>query len=113
LQNTTVFAGFSYGVGWKKRSGENLHIIENATLTAVRCVNEILDVHVRTYAGVVDPDFILMDVNTREHRAHITNQYLEEAIIVRMDWPARSPDFVCLFVSFSAFFQQYLRHIGG
>jgi hypothetical protein len=24
---------------------------------------------------------------------HITNRYIDEATIVRMDWPARSPDF--------------------
>jgi hypothetical protein len=54
-----------------------LHIIENGTLTAVRYVNEILDVHVRT--------FILMDDNAREHRAHITTRYLEEAIIIHVD----------------------------
>jgi transposase len=33
-----------------------------------------------------------MDDNARAHRALITNRYLEEAIIVRTDWPARSPD---------------------
>ena len=26
------------------------------------------------------------------HRAHVTNAYLEHETIVRMDWPARSPD---------------------
>jgi hypothetical protein len=53
-----------------------LHI-ENGTLTAVRYVNEILDVHVCTYAGAVGPDFILMNDNAHAHRAHITNRYLE------------------------------------
>ena len=33
-----------------------------------------------------------MDDNARRHRAHVTNQYLEDATIVRMDWSARSPD---------------------
>jgi hypothetical protein len=41
----------------------NLHIIEHGTLTTVRYVNVILDVHVRTYAGAVSPDFVLMDDN--------------------------------------------------
>jgi hypothetical protein len=68
------------------------HIIENGTLTAVSYVNELLDVHVRTYAGTVGPDFILLDDNPRTHRAHITNRYLDEATIVCMDWLARSPD---------------------
>jgi hypothetical protein len=70
----------------------DLHIIKNGTLSAVMYVNEILNVHVRSYAGADGPDFILMDDNARLHRAHITNLYLEEAAIVRMDWPARSPD---------------------
>ena len=61
------------------------------TLTSVRYVNEILDVYVRLYAGAIGADFILMDDNTRPHRSHVTNQYLEDATIVRMDWPVRPP----------------------
>ena len=70
----------------------DLHVIDNGTLTAERYVNEILDVHVCPYAGAIGPDFILMDDNARAHRARITNRYLEQAAIVRLDWPARSPD---------------------
>ena len=33
-----------------------------------------------------------MDDNARAHRARITDQYLEQATIVLMEWPARSPD---------------------
>ena len=61
----------------------DLHVIDNGTLTALRYVNEILD---------VGENFILMDDNARAHRARITDQYLEQATIVRMEWPARSPD---------------------
>ena len=67
----------------------DLHVIENGTLTALRYVNEILDVYV---AGAVGENFILMDDNARAHRARIIDQYLEQATIVRMEWPARSPD---------------------
>ena len=70
----------------------DLHVIENGTLTALRYVNEILDVYVHPYAGAVGKNFILMDDNARAHRARITDQYLEQATIVRMEWPARSPD---------------------
>jgi hypothetical protein len=70
----------------------DLHIIENGKLTAVRYINVILDVHVRTYAGAVGPDFILIDDNVRAHRAHIRNRYHKEVTIVRMDWPAKSTD---------------------
>ena len=70
----------------------DLHVIDNGTLTALRYVNEILDVYVRPYAGAVGENFILMGDNARAHRARITDQYLEQATIVRMEWPARSPD---------------------
>ena len=70
----------------------DLHVIDNGTLTAERYVNDILDVHVRPYAGAIGPDFILMDENARAHRARITNRYLEQAATVRLDWPAKSPD---------------------
>ena len=69
-----------------------LHVIDNGTLTTERYVNEILDVHVCPYAGAICPDFILMDDNAHAYRARIINQYLEQAAIVRLDWPARSPD---------------------
>ena len=59
---------------------------------ALRYVNEILDVYVSPYAGAVGENFILMDDNARAHRARITDQYLKQATIVRMEWPARSPD---------------------
>ena len=85
--------GLSHGLGGNKCSGEtDLHVIDNGTLTALRYVNEILDVYVRPYAGAVGENFILMDDNARAHRARITDQYLEQATIVRMVWPARSPD---------------------
>ena len=70
----------------------DLHVIDNGTLTAERYVNEILDIHVRPYAGAIGPRFILMDDNARPHRGRVTNQFLETETIVRMEWPARSPD---------------------
>ena len=70
----------------------DLHVIDNGTLTALRYVNEILDVYVRPYAGAVGENFFLMDDNARAHRARITDQYLEQATVDRMEWPARSPD---------------------
>ena len=33
-----------------------------------------------------------MDNNVIFHRAHVTNAFLELETMVRMDWPARSPD---------------------
>ena len=79
-----VWAGIS------AQGKRDLHVIDNGTLTALRYVNEILDVYVRPYAGAVGENFILTDDNARAHRARITDQYLEQATIVRMKWPARS-----------------------
>ena len=70
----------------------DLHIVENGGLTGQRYVDEILDVYVRPYAGAIGPEFILMDDNASPHRANVTIRYLQDATIVRMDWPARSPD---------------------
>ena len=84
--SVVVWAGIS------AQGKTDLHVIDNGTLTALRYVNEILDVYVRPYAGAVGENFILMDDNARAHRARITDQYLEQATIVRMEWPARSPD---------------------
>ena len=63
----------------------DLHVIDNGTLTALRYVNQILDVYVRPYAGAVGENFILMDDNAHAHRARITDQYLKQATIVRME----------------------------
>ena len=82
-----------HGLGGISAQGKtDIHVIDNGTLTALRYVNEILDVYVRPNAGAVGENFILMDDNARAHRARITDQYLEQATIVRMEWPARSPD---------------------
>ena len=50
--------------------------ISAQALTALRYVNEILDVYVHPYAGAVGENFILMDDNVCAHRAPITDQYL-------------------------------------
>ena len=93
-QNMIGLAGGSVMVwaGIIAQGKMDLLVIDNGTLTALRYVNEILDAYVRPYAGAVGENFILMDDNARAHRAHITDQYLEQATIVRMEWPARSPD---------------------
>ena len=55
----------------------DLHVIDNGTLTALRYVNEILDLYVRPHAGAVRENFILMDDSARAYRACITDQYRE------------------------------------
>ena len=93
-QNMIGLAGAQswFWAGISAQGKTDLHVIDNGTLTALRYVNKILDVYVRPYAGAVGENFILMDDKARAHRARITDQYLEQATIVRMEWPARSPD---------------------
>ena len=74
-----VWAGISAQGVWAGISAQgkmDLHVIDNGTLTALRYVNDILDVYIRPYAGAVGENFILMDDNACAHRAHITDQYL-------------------------------------
>ena len=46
---------------------------------------DILDVHVRLYAGAIRDPFILMDDNSRPHTAHAIQEYLEREGIERLD----------------------------
>lgn len=61
-------------------------------LTARRYIEEILANHVVPLAENIGDEFILMQDNARPHTARITKEYLEEAGISVMEWPARSPD---------------------
>ncbi|GFT06001.1 transposable element Tcb2 transposase [Trichonephila clavipes] len=55
-------------------------------------VDEILRPIVVPYAAAIGDDFILMDDNCRPHRANLVEDFLFEEGIVRMEWPASSPD---------------------
>ncbi|GFW54459.1 transposable element Tcb2 transposase [Trichonephila clavipes] len=44
------------------------------------------------YAAAIGDDFILMDDNSRSHRANLVEDSLFEEGIVRMEWPACFPD---------------------
>ncbi|GFW19303.1 transposable element Tcb2 transposase [Trichonephila clavipes] len=60
--------------------------------TARRFRDEILRPIVVPYAAAIGDDFILMDDNIRPHRANLVEDSLFEEGIVRMEWPACSPD---------------------
>ncbi|XP_041354587.1 E3 ubiquitin-protein ligase rnf213-alpha-like [Gigantopelta aegis] len=63
--------------------------------TGVRITPQTLRnrLHAANFRGsAIGPEFVLMDDNTRSHRARIVRDYLEEETIERMDWPAVSPD---------------------
>ncbi|GFX64513.1 transposable element Tcb2 transposase [Trichonephila clavipes] len=69
-----------------------LYIIRDGPLTARRYRDEILKPIVVPYAVAIRDDFILMDDNYRPHRANLVEDFLFEEGIVRMKWPACSPD---------------------
>ena len=81
-----VWAGISRG----GRIG--LHIVMRGTIASVYDKGDILDVYVRTYAGAIRRQFIFMDDNARPRRARVVEEYIQQETIVRMDWPACSPD---------------------
>ncbi|GFU16056.1 transposable element Tcb2 transposase [Trichonephila clavipes] len=71
---------------------KDLYIIRDGSLTARRYRDEILRPIVVPYAAAIGDDFILMDDNCRPHRANLVEDFLFEERIVRIEWPACSPD---------------------
>ncbi|GFY09721.1 transposable element Tcb1 transposase [Trichonephila clavipes] len=70
----------------------DLYIIRDGPLTARRYRDEILRPIVVPYAAAIRDYFILMDDNCGPHRANLGENFLFEEGIVRMEWPACSPD---------------------
>ncbi|GBM79360.1 hypothetical protein AVEN_236088-1 [Araneus ventricosus] len=81
-----VWTGISLG------GHTDLHVLHRGNLTGVRHRDEILDPYIRSYAGAIGKDFILMDDNVRPHRSVVAEVYLEGHGLGRMEWPAQSPD---------------------
>ncbi|GFV35757.1 transposable element Tcb2 transposase [Trichonephila clavipes] len=70
----------------------DLYIIRDGPLTACRYRDEILRPIVVPYNAAIGDDFTLMDYKCRPHRANLVEDFLFEEGIVRMEWPACSPD---------------------
>ncbi|GFS62293.1 transposable element Tcb2 transposase [Trichonephila clavipes] len=70
----------------------DLYIIRDGPLTARRYRDEILRPIVVLYAEAIGDDIILMDDNCSPHRANLVQDFLFEKGIVRLEWPACSPD---------------------
>ncbi|GFV87388.1 transposable element Tc1 transposase [Trichonephila clavipes] len=73
-------------------SRTDLHIFDEGSVNGTRYCNEILLSYVRLFRGAMGLQFLFMDDNAPCHRAVAAEQLLESEDIVRMDWPARSPD---------------------
>ncbi|GFU40507.1 transposable element Tcb2 transposase [Trichonephila clavipes] len=69
-----------------------LYIIRDGSLTARRYKDEILRPIVDPYDAAIGDDFILMDDNSRKHRAILVEDFLFAEGFVLMEWPACSPD---------------------
>ena len=80
-QSVMVWGGISFD-----------RVTQNGALTVIRNRDEILDVYVWPFAGAYGDSFVLMDDNSRPHRARVVNDYLWGYGIERLDWPSRSPD---------------------
>ena len=65
-----VWGGFSY------EGRTDLYVINGCTLTALRYWDEILNPIVRTFAGSIGDNFILMQDNARPHTARVCMDYL-------------------------------------
>lgn len=62
------------------------------TMAANSYLTEVLQPVVRPLARRHGENFMFVDDNSRPHRARIVTDYLREAGIDRMEWPAYSPD---------------------
>ncbi|GFY35484.1 transposable element Tcb2 transposase [Trichonephila clavipes] len=70
----------------------DLYIIRDGPLTARLYRDEILRPIVVPYAAAIGDDFIVMDDNCRPNRDNLVDYFLFEEGIVRVEWPACSPD---------------------
>ncbi|GFW50926.1 transposable element Tcb1 transposase [Trichonephila clavipes] len=79
-------------VGGHRRIPHRPASFKRGSVTAVRYRDEVLEPIVRLYAAAVGPTFVLINDNTRPHRADIVDDYLESEGIARIPWPAYLPD---------------------
>ncbi|GFV60143.1 transposable element Tcb1 transposase [Trichonephila clavipes] len=52
----------------------------------------ILEQHERLFRSAMGAEFLFMDDNSRPHRANIVDEFLQSEDIIRLNWPANSPD---------------------
>ena len=70
----------------------DLHINRNGALTGRRYRGDIVWYFAVPYATAIGVDFILMDNYCRPQRAKLENDFLLKEGIIRIEWPACSPD---------------------
>ncbi|GFX75353.1 transposable element Tcb2 transposase [Trichonephila clavipes] len=79
-------------VGIMHSGKRSLHIFERGSVTSQRHCRYIILDHVRIVRGAVNSDFLLIDDNVGPHRSIDASDTLQSENILRMQWPAYSPD---------------------
>ena len=77
--------------GFYRHGRTPLYIIQG-NLTGPRYQNEILRPIVQPTLEAIGGNAILQDDNARPHRARVVNEFIQQHGIIRMAWPAHSPD---------------------
>ncbi|GFX65146.1 transposable element Tc3 transposase [Trichonephila clavipes] len=96
-QENTIERHRYSGAGWLVwgliilGSRTDLHV-QSVTMTGHIYRDVILEQHVRLFWGAMGAEFQFMDDNARPHHANIVDECLQSEDIIRMDWPAYSPD---------------------
>lgn len=70
----------------------DVHVCHGGILTAVRYRGEILASYITPYVIAIGYELILLDNNARSHRARFVDEYLENEVLDRMEWPTQSSD---------------------
>ena len=67
-------------------------VVVPGILTGQRYIDEILRPHVVPFLRPMGNDGIFKDDNARPHRARIVDGFLQANNVMRLEWPAMSPD---------------------
>ncbi|XP_054709225.1 uncharacterized protein LOC129218929 [Uloborus diversus] len=69
-----------------------LHVFKRGSVTAARYTDVVVEPYAHLLRGAASPELILIDVNTRAHRAPLGGEFPEGDYIHWMDYPSRSLD---------------------
>ena len=65
------------------------------TMTARWYITDVLETVVYPYRQAFGEMFLLVDDNAHAHHARVVDQYCQQAVIQKINWPAVSPDMNC------------------
>ena len=82
----------NHGLGRYTAHGKTDLVIVDGNLNSRCYIDEILRPVVVPYVQNMGQGALLQDDNARPHRARIVDVYLQQEQIMRVDWPACSPD---------------------